>query len=146
MKHKKEEKKLKENKKNKKEIKPKKYRFAKFIVFIFILLLISSILFLTYKGYTFKILAKEMFNNTSSTVFDSNKNVIAEIGSERNRNNVSFSELPDNLKNAYVSIEDQRFYTHHGVDIKRTGAAILSYVVKRGSSSFRWKYYYSAIG
>ena len=135
MKHK-EERNLKENKKNKNEQKPKKHRLAKFIIFVLILLLISSILFFTYKGYIFKTLAKEMFSNTSSTVFDSNKNVIAEIGSERNRDNVSLSEIPDNLKNAYISIEDQRFFKHHGVDIKRTGAAIVSYVVRRGSSSF----------
>lgn len=130
MKHKKEEKKIKENKK------PKKHRFLKFVIFVFIILLISSLSFLAYKGYIFKTLAKEMFNNTSSTVFDSNKNVIAKIGSERNRDNSSFSDLPSNLINAYVSIEDQRFYAHHGVDIKRTGAAILSYVARRGSSSF----------
>ncbi len=42
-----------------------------------------------------------MFNNSTSTVFDSNKNVIAEIGSERNRDNIKLSEMPNNLKNIY---------------------------------------------
>ena len=135
MKHSK-DKKVKENKKNKKEPKSLKSRFIKFIVIILILFLIASIGYLAFKAYTFKTLAKEMFNNSTSTVFDSNKNVIAEIGSERNRDNIKLSEIPDNLKNAYIAIEDQRFYKHHGVDIKRTGAAILSYVIRRGSSSF----------
>ena len=132
MKHNK-EKKLKEDKKEHKTLKS---RFIKFIIFALILIIIASICYLVYKAYTFKTLAKEMFNTSTSTVFDSNKNVIAEIGSERNRENVKLSEIPDNLKNAYISIEDQRFYKHHGVDIKRTGAAIFSYVIKRGSSSF----------
>ena len=124
------------NKKNKKEPKSLKSRFIKFIVIILTLFLIVSIGYLAFKAYIFKTLAKEMFNNSTSTVFDSNKNVIAEIGSERNRDNIKLSEMPNNLKNAYIAIEDQRFYKHHGVDIKRTGAAILSYVIRRGSSSF----------
>ena len=116
--------------KNQKENKPFKKRLIKFIVCVFILLLILSVSFLTFKGYIFKKLVKEMFNNSPSTVFDSNKNVIAQIGAERNRENVDFSEIPSNLKNAYISIEDQRFYKHHGVDVKRTGAAIFSYIIK----------------
>ena len=124
------------NKKNKKEPKSLKSRFIKFIVIILILFLIVSIGYLAFKAYIFKTLAKEVLNNSTSTVFDSNKNVIAEIGSERNRDNIKLSEMPNNLKNAYIAIEDQRFYKHHGVDIKRTGAAILSYVIRRGSSSF----------
>lgn len=100
------------------------------------MLLLITIGYLIYKAHTFKTLAKEMLYNTTSTVLDSDQKTIAEIGSERNRDNVTLSEIPDNLKNAYIAIEDQRFYKHHGVDIKRTTAAIFSYVIRRGSSSF----------
>ena len=44
--------------------------------------------------------------------------------------------MPDNLKNAYVAIEDERFYSHSGVDIRRTASAIFNYVIHFGSSSF----------
>ena len=44
--------------------------------------------------------------------------------------------MPDKLKKAYISIEDERFYSHHGVDIKRTASAIFNYVIHLGSSSF----------
>ena len=44
--------------------------------------------------------------------------------------------MPDNLKNAYVAIEDERFYKHSGVDIKRTASAIFNYIIHFGSSSF----------
>lgn len=40
------------------------------------------------------------------------------------------------MKNAYIAIEDQRFYKHSGVDLPRTGAAILSYIRNMGSASF----------
>ena len=135
MKHNK-EKKIKENKENKKEPSTLKRRFIKFIIFTLILLLLITIGYLIYKAHTFKTLAKEMLYNTTSTVLDSEQKTIAEIGSERNRDNVTLSEIPDNLKNAYISIEDQRFYKHHGVDRKRTTAAVFSYVIRRGSSSF----------
>ncbi len=36
------------------------------------------------------------------------------------------SQLPDNLVQAVVAIEDQRFYKHHGLDFKRIGGALLA--------------------
>lgn len=81
-----------------------------------------------------KRMATEMTANEGSVVIDTDGTEIAELGCERKIINVD--NIPDNLKNAYVSIEDERFYKHHGVDIKRTGAAILSYVVHFGSSSY----------
>ena len=142
------EKNLKQNKKTKgeensskikgtkKQLESRKKLFIKLAIIILIIALIVGIIFLCFKAYTFNTLVREMFNNTPSTVFDSNKNEIAQIGTERNRENVNFSDIPDQLVNAYVSIEDQRFYKHNGIDIKRTGAAILSYIVKFGSTSF----------
>ena len=38
---------------------------------------------------------------------------------------VDFNEIPDYLKQAAVAIEDERFWTHPGVDWKRTGRAVL---------------------
>ena len=35
-----------------------------------------------------------------------------------NRIKVKSEELPDNLKNAFIAIEDERFYEHDGVDFK----------------------------
>lgn len=40
------------------------------------------------------------------------------------------------LPKAFVAIEDERFYEHHGVDLKRTTAATVNYIFKGGSSSF----------
>ena len=58
------------------------------------------------------------------------------FGDEKKKSNITFEEMPDNLKNAYVAIEDERFYKHSGVDIKRTASAIFNYVIHFGSSSF----------
>ena len=128
-------KKDKNNIKHKKSIKK---TFIKFLIFVLIIALIVGICFISIRLINFKKLAKEMFNTSSSNIFDSNNNMIAQIGIERNRENVSFSTVPKQLVNAYISIEDERFYNHHGVDIKRTGAAIISYIIKRWLHFFWW--------
>lgn len=46
-----------------------------------------------------------------------------------NRIWTDISEMPQMLKDAYVSVEDARFYKHNGVDWKRTLGAALNYVV-----------------
>ena len=57
-------------------------------------------------------------------------------GAEQNKMTIEFEKIPENLIDAYVSIEDERFYSHHGIDIKRTGGAILNYITSLGHSSY----------
>ncbi len=45
-----------------------------------------------------------------------------------------YSEMPKYLIDAFVSIEDKRFYSHSGVDWKRTASAALNYFLKFNSS------------
>ena len=45
-----------------------------------------------------------------------------------------YDEIPENLKNAFISIEDKRFYKHKGVDWKRTLSAGLNYFLKFSDS------------
>ncbi|KGL59309.1 penicillin-binding protein 1A [Polaribacter sp. Hel1_33_49] len=44
---------------------------------------------------------------------------------KENRTPVKFKELPENLINALVATEDERFYDHTGIDFKGLGRAIL---------------------
>ncbi len=48
----------------------------------------------------------------------------------------SLEEIPDALENAFVSIEDKRFFEHSGVDWKRTVAATANYILKYNKSTF----------
>lgn len=48
---------------------------------------------------------------------------------------VTYAELPRALVDAFVAIEDKRFWEHHGVDILRTGEAALNYLL-RGDGRF----------
>ena len=129
-------------KKRNKKSKAKKQRnpiqrfIRKLLLFALILIILSSTLYLGFKGYVFKKLSTEMFNNSPSVIYDSNKKVLAQIGAERHRENINYDEIPQKLVNAYISIEDKRYFSHQGIDIKRTASAIFSYVIHRGSSSF----------
>ena len=83
-----------------------------------------------------KSLVQDMMANSNSQVIDINGNIIAELGSEKKKEKIDSSKIPQNLKNAYIAIEDQRFNKHHGVDIKRTTGAVVNYIINFGSSSF----------
>lgn len=72
----------------------------------------------------------------NSVVKDSSGNTIAVLSGDENRDNVSISDMSAYLPKAFVAIEDERFYEHNGVDIKRTGAATLTYILNAGKSSF----------
>ncbi|MBR3163499.1 MAG: transglycosylase domain-containing protein [Clostridia bacterium] len=87
-------------------------------------------------GDDFTIEEKELKIAASNSVVvnsDGTK-VLADLSGDEKRKIVSINEMSAYLPKAYVAIEDERFYKHHGVDFKRTGGAILTYVTKKGSS------------
>lgn len=119
----------------KKEVK-KKSKLKRFIIKLIIVIVVIIGISLGISGHRWKTLAKDMAKNESSTVVDKDGKTIAKIGDERKKENLSSDEIPKDLKNAYVAIEDERFYKHGGVDVKRTTSAIFSYVIHFGSSSY----------
>ena len=126
----------KKNKEISKKRKKQKRKIKLFFLLIFFIFTISFGIYLGIRANSWKTIATQMLKNENSTVVDTNNKVVAKFGSSRKSKNITLTQIPDNLKNAYVSIEDERFYSHNGVDIKRTGGAILSYVTNFGSSSY----------
>ncbi|MFV0254609.1 MAG: transglycosylase domain-containing protein [Erysipelotrichaceae bacterium] len=54
----------------------------------------------------------------SSYVYDRNGQVIAELGLEL-RENITYEQIPQSVIDAFISVEDSRFFTHEGFDIPR---------------------------
>ena len=55
-------------------------------------------------------------------------------GAAEHRDWMSISEFPEYLKNAFIAAEDRIFYTHHGINVKRTLAAIVNYFTHSSGS------------
>ena len=54
----------------------------------------------------------------SSQIYDSAGNEIANIHAVENRMPVKIEQIPANLQNAFIAVEDNRFYEHKGIDPK----------------------------
>ncbi len=63
-------------------------------------------------------------------VYSADDQLIAEFGQHRRRP-VKIDDVPDNLKNAFVAIEDARYYQHKGIDYRGIVRAIVSVLKKR---------------
>ncbi len=118
------------------DIEQKKHPIFKAFIKLIIIIVLLIILLFGISFYNWKPIAEVLILNTPSIVLDSDGNEIAKIGATRNTETIKLHDLPNNLKNAYIAIEDQRFYKHFGVDIKRTTAAIASYIIHLGNASF----------
>lgn len=68
--------------------------------------------------------------NLTSTMYYTDENGVEQpyltLSSDENRVWVSYSDMPENLINAVVAIEDKRFWTHSGVDWIRTGKSVIN--------------------
>ena len=84
----------------------------------------------------------------ASRVLDRNGLLITEFFRER-RTPISLSELPEHVPQAFVAVEDKRFYRHHGLDYRRLISAnvrnVLSLEITGGGSTItqqlaRWMF------
>lgn len=88
-----------------------------------ILVLMGAVLFFYYASTAPKISESELSSQVATRIYDSDNNVVSELGAQK-REYVKSASIPKELKNAVVSIEDRRFYKHHGVDpVRIVGAA-----------------------
>ncbi|WP_310604329.1 transglycosylase domain-containing protein, partial [Anaerosporobacter sp.] len=55
----------------------------------------------------------------STIIYDSEGNEIKKlVGSQANRIYVSLDKIPEIVQNAFIAIEDERFWVHNGIDVK----------------------------
>jgi len=127
--------------------KPKKTRkqrvrfFLKVIIGVFIFTAVASagVGFAMIKSAPKLDVAAVLNQNQPSSLYDSEGNFMDTVSTDENRIVVSSNDIPQNLKNAVVSIEDERFYKHPGIDIKRILGIIFIDVKNKltGSSSLQ---------
>ncbi len=70
--------------------------------------------------------------NTTSMLYDGDGNELEAVSTADSRTLVTIDEVPDNLKNAFIAIEDKTFYKHNGFNIVRMFGAIKNSIVSGG--------------
>ena len=72
-----------------------------------------------------KLTEEDLTATVSSKIYDKDGQLIADLGTEK-RSNATTEEIPTDLANAIVAIEDQRFYNHRGIDVIRIAGSLLN--------------------
>jgi penicillin-binding protein 1A len=131
-------------KKNKTKSKNKKEKRFKGLVRVFWLLFVtgllsfSSLFVIAAFGYLGEMPDLEQLENPktklATQIISSDGVVLGKFYVNDNRTPISYEALPTNLVNALIATEDERFFTHSGIDLKGTLRAIF-YLGKKGGAS-----------
>lgn len=124
-----------ENKKEKKKLKKKTSKTKKFFKYFFLISLFLIItVFMMFGGYVYSIINNAppldvtsiLKLNQPTILLDDKGEFMDNVITEEQRFVVESNAIPDNLKNAFIAIEDERFYSHKGIDVKRIIGAMVT--------------------
>lgn len=114
-----------------KPVKNKKRLLLKILlIFLATVVLVTGIAGLTLLSYIVRTTPEIDPNNIydllarTSVIVDDQGNKIQSIETEEYRTNISIEQMPDNLVNAFVAIEDKTFYEHNGFNYVRLMGAL----------------------
>ena len=132
-------------KKKKKILRKQKAKkiFTGFLIFVLVIYMVIGVVGGKYALSKLEGMAtldiNDLLSEESSKIYDTNGNLITEIGTYY-RENITYDQCPESLVDAFLSIEDSRFFEHNGFDIPRfTKAAIETLLLHRdggGGSTF----------
>lgn len=93
-------------------------------------IMITLLVFLGIIGYAFIIFGGKLVVNEEDLILDATTTIETEDGEEiaelyhENRTLVSIDQIPKHVQEAFVAIEDRRFYEHAGIDIQSIARAV----------------------
>ena len=70
-------------------------------------------------------------SSESSQIFDRNGTLLYTIYGNRNQTFVSLNQIPKNVQNATIAIEDKDFYHHGAIDLRGIARATFSTLVRK---------------
>ena len=80
----------------------------------------------------------------SSFIYDGNNRIITTVHGVENRSVVKLRKIPEHVREAVISIEDERFFEHDGVDVRAVMRAMLENAsaggIKQGGSTITQQY------
>lgn len=72
---------------------------------------------------------------TGTTIYDAKGNIIAKYTDGSRLDYLYSEDIPENIKNAFVAIEDRTFYTNKGFDIKGIARVLINYARSHGDEA-----------
>lgn len=138
------------NKKQKLNKKPangkKKFHGLKFVTLILAILVGFELVFGTVAVVGLEVMLKDepelnaddLFSQESTLIYDSQGNQIADVGTQL-RENVDYDDIPEAMIDAFLSVEDSRFFTHNGFDVPRFMMSTINTILhdnRQGGSTF----------
>ncbi|WP_455715955.1 PBP1A family penicillin-binding protein [Anaerosporobacter sp.] len=69
----------------------------------------------------------------TSVVYGANGKVISELKGEKDLYYLDYSDIPQDVVDAFITIEDKNFLKHNGVDLKANLRAVLALIKNRGA-------------
>ena len=78
-------------------------------------------------------------SHLNTEIYDREGKLIETLTGDESRKWIDYGNMAEYLPTAFVSIEDERFFEHQGVDIKRTITATIKYILSKigiGSSDY----------
>jgi penicillin-binding protein 1A len=103
-----------------------KQRIGIVLVSLLLLFVLSSAAVFAYALAITPTLDPDNFNFvTNSQILDKDGNKYQDFQASENREVVSIDKIPEHVQNAFIAIEDERFYSHGGVDLQGIARALL---------------------
>ncbi len=125
------------NKKKKKEKKGKKKHkvLKRIILSLFILFVIAIVagfacIYAILKTDKWAITEDELLADAGAVVYDKDGNELVRLTGDEINKKINLNEM-GKLPGAFISIEDERFYQHKGIDVQRTAYAIFKYITSK---------------
>lgn len=112
------------------------------VIAALLLVVVAGLMF----GYIFAAYQSlpEVGNNmrpaVSSQVFDGQGRLITILHSDQNRLPIDINKVPQNLQNAFIAAEDNRFYDHIGIDPIGILRAVVTNLTNRGIAQGEYDY------
>ena len=100
-------------------------------IFLITIVSLTSILVITFSIINYN-LRYEMPKISTIELYDNQNNIYLTYSNNRRQSYVTIDKISDYVIDAFIAIEDKRFFDHQGVDFIRIGGAIISDIKNQG--------------
>lgn len=76
--------------------------------------------------------ANDFKKHQNSVIYDKNGKVLVNLSENANSKYLIYQDIPKNVQNAFIAVEDRAFWKHHGVNVKGIARVLIKYMTSGG--------------